>query len=247
MDICHLFPQHVQAIIPLIGGVQMRQCPVLGFLVAVVAHVHARSMWWVRELLVTTPGARVGGVLPPESTCREKACSGGSHPSPRAPPKQWHLSSKVAWACSTNTLSCSHTRLQPLQAVFTQPTPVLSLGLISEAWASAPSPNPHQQMHISGWGVQGGGTDCAGLCPFWLLKTGCCILLWGSEALSQLISLLVRGLPRVREPFSQLLPRREVPSWFLSHFLFFFFLLSYLVTWRFSCPFKSLRSSASIQ
>lgn len=57
-----------------------------------------------------------------------------------------------------------------------------------------------------------------------------------------MISSPVRGLPRVQELFftSSFLVVL-VPPHFLSHFLFsfFFFLLSYLVLWRFSCSFTS--------
>ena len=50
------------------------------------------------------------------------------------------------------------TTRQPLQTVFTQPTPVLSLGLSPEARVSALCLCVYQPVHVLGWGVQGGGT-----------------------------------------------------------------------------------------
>ena len=41
------------------------------------------------------------------------------------------------------------------QAVSTQPTAVLSPGLLSKPYVPASSPRPHQQTHNSGWGMQG--------------------------------------------------------------------------------------------
>ena len=66
-------------------------------------------------------------------------------------------------------------------------------------------------------------TICAGLFPFCLSQTGCCTLLWASEALflSWLISLLVRGLPSVKEPF--LFHRSHLGVQVASCFLFFLF------------------------
>ena len=122
--------------------------------------------------------------------------------------------------------------LQSLQAVYMQPTPVLSLGLSAEAWVSAPSPCMHHQMRVSSWGVQRGGQIvCAALSPFCLPQSGCCTLLWVSEApcLSQLISQQRKGVPRVREPFSFTAPsqgHRSHPDSFSSPF----FLPSYAVT-----------------
>ena len=71
-------------------------------------------------------------------------------------------------------------------------------------------------------------TICACLSAFFLLQTGSCVLFQGSEALSWLMSLLVRGRPRVQEAFlfQSSLPGVQVPFGFLSHFLFslaFFF------------------------
>ena len=59
-------------------------------------------------------------------------------------------------AVSTQTPGCRHTTLQPLQAVFTQPTAVLPGSVLSTP-VSAPRPHLYQQMHVSGSGVQGSG------------------------------------------------------------------------------------------
>ena len=124
--------------------------------------------------------------------------------------------------------------LPPLQAVSAQPTAVLSLGLSSKPRVTAPSPHPYQWTRVSGWGTQGSGTTVrVGLSLSCLPLTGCCALLQASEApfLSRLISPPVR-LPWVWEPllcFSSTPPGAQVSSHFLY---FFFFPLSYPVTWR---------------
>ena len=68
-------------------------------------------------------------------------------------------------------------------------------------------------------------TICAGLSPFCPPKTGCCALFLGSKAPppSWLISLLVKGLPRVWEPFffQSSLPGAQVLSQLLSLFFLF--------------------------
>ena len=68
---------------------------------------------------------------------------------------------------------------------------------------------------------------CAGLSLFSLFclpQSSCCALLWAREALflSQLISQLVKGVPRVKEPFlfHSSLPWAQAPSRFLSFFSF---------------------------
>ena len=86
-------------------------------------------------------------------------------------------------------------------------------------------------MHINKWASQAGEcrevarTICTDLC---LLQSVCCTLLWVSEApfLAWLISQLVKGVPSVRERFlfHSSLPRAQV----LSHFLFFFFFLTFI-------------------
>ena len=74
--------------------------------------------------------------------------------------------------------------------------------------------------------------------------TGCCAFIRGLEVLflSQLISMQVREPPRVQIKFlsSFTAPRRSaapVLSPFYLSSLSFFFLLSFPVMWRFSCPF----------
>ena len=54
-----------------------------------------------------------------------------SHLNPH--PNNGARASKTVQASTMYILRCGYTKLQPLQAVFTQPTQVLSLGLISEA------------------------------------------------------------------------------------------------------------------
>lgn len=107
---------------------------------------------------------------------------------------------------------------------------VLSLGLSSETQVSALSSCPHQWMHILGWGLQQRSRDplCSACCQ----SAAGCMLFSVSIAplLFQLISPLVKGLPRVLELcfFSCFLPGAQVPP----PFLFCFFLLSYPVMWR---------------
>lgn len=57
------------------------------------------------------------------------------------------------------TVRCSYTRIQPLQAVYVQSTPIHSPGLISKDQALAPGPYLHQWTCVSGQGEQDGGTD----------------------------------------------------------------------------------------
>ena len=148
---------------------------------------------------------------------RERGCLVG--PAPPFP-NSFNNGTSVPWWtwASVCPPGCSHTTLQSLQAVFMQPTPVLSLDLSSEAQVSALSPCVHQWTHVSGWGEQGYSTDhlrrSLSILPFtnWL-----CALLWASEApfLPQLISLQVKGLHRVWEPFllHSSLPGAQVLSW----------------------------------
>ena len=87
---------------------------------------------------------------------------------------------------------------------------------------------------------------CAGYSLFCLPQTSCCALLLGSEA-SALSSLV--WSPHTCSAVGTF-PPSQLPS--LGHRLhpdsfFLFFLLSYLVMWRFSRLFGSLRSSAGIQ
>lgn len=103
MDTCCLLAQSVLAIIPLSVGMQMQWLvSVLGFSVAVVAHMCPWGTGWEqrqsRPFLGSSGdgegGSRsheaaynhVGGVLPPESTCRKQGCNFGSYFSPCTPP-----------------------------------------------------------------------------------------------------------------------------------------------------------------
>ena len=133
-----------------------------------------------------------------------------------------------SFLCASQVVAGS--TLKPLQAISMQPIPVLSPGLSFGAQVLAPSPHMHQHTPVLTWGMQQGGRDplCWSVCV--LLQTGCCTLLWASEApsLSQLISLLVKALLRVRKRFlfHSSLPGVQVLSLFL---LFFFQPIGYMV------------------
>lgn len=73
--------------------------------------------------------------------------------------QQWWTLWQTTWALSHTVPGSAHRQLQILQAVPVPPTPVLSLSLSSEAWASVSSPCTHQQAHISAWGDQRGVLD----------------------------------------------------------------------------------------
>ena len=129
----------------------------------------------------------------------------------------------------------------PPQAVSTQPPLVLSLGLSTKSKPHHPAPAQVSQVVVL-WAVV--PIVCSAFSPLWPPQTGCCAFLQGFEAppLYWLITLLVRGLPSVQIPFlfHSSLPGVLILSrlLFLSSLsLFLFFLLSYLVMWRFSCPF----------
>ena len=116
--------------------------------------------------------------------------------------------------CSAHTPgSCSQTTLV-LWAVSVQTTPVLSLSLLAETQLSAPSPHVCQHTLVLDWGVQGTGQEC--LCCFLsVLSAGNQLLLSPlSLYLFQLISQLVNGIPRLREPFlfNSSLPGAQVLS-----------------------------------
>ena len=140
-----------------------------------------------------------------------------------------------------------HTSL--LQAVFTLPTPVLSL-------RSDQSPSPHPPRRVSRQASWAGECwsaliICAGislLCP---LHPCGCTLLCGSKAfpLHHPQSPPAKGLPSVWKPFllHSSLPLVQVPSLFFCLCFFFFFFLPYPVMWGVSCLLGGLRSSASVQ
>ena len=123
-----------------------------------------------------------------------------------------------------------------------------SWGLMSEAWALAPSPPlslTGAETSLSGCKVLVGTDLCAGFSPPCLLWACCCTSLWGSEAL---LCLLLRGFLSVWK-LSLLyshLPEPQALFWFLCPFCFLF-LLPYPIMWRLTCLFGSLSSSASVQ
>ena len=121
------------------------------------------------------------------------------------------------------------------QTVFSQPTAVLSTGLLSKPNIPAPCPCMHQWTHLSGLGMQGCGMDH--LCRSHSVQPATDQLLHSlsspqSSPLSQLISPPVRGLPWTWEillSFSS--PQgAQVPSHFSSSFslLLSFILLCYV-------------------
>ena len=119
-----------------------------------------------------------------------------------------------------------------LQAVSLQPTPVLSLGLLSNAHVLAPNTHAHWWTHVLVWDPQGCGMYC--LCrshsvlsaidwPFHPPLT-----VSDAPLLSQLISPLVRGIPQMlTSPLPQLPLGSQVPS-SSSSLLFPFTLPGYL-------------------
>ena len=135
--------------------------------------------------------------------------------------------------------------------LFPQPTSVLSLGLSSRPRDPAPSPRPYQWMRVSDWGVQGSGRDR--LCRSVSVVPATNQLL--HSPLSLFCSLSVPGdLPSAERasqgvktfPLFQLPPyqgHRSCPS---TSFFFFFFHPT-LFHGDVSCPFRYLRSSASVQ
>ena len=141
--------------------------------------------------------------------------------------------------------------LYPLQAISAKPTPVLSLGLSSEAWVSAPSPCAHEQMCILGWGVQWGDTDylCSSLSVLpaasWLLHSS--LNLWSSLPVPADLLTHEGGFPGWGNLPSFTAPSQGHRSCHNSYFsLFFSFILhGYMVIFLtiFDCP----RSCASIQ
>ena len=127
--------------------------------------------------LAPRPGASAGGVLPSVNTCTGREF--GSRPFPHAPLKQWRLASKAAGTSSTHTLSCGCSPIPASLGSFCMAILSPLPGLMSEAWVPAPSPILHLWVRVSGWGVQGGDTDC--LCSF-PSALAAAVLFWGSEA-----------------------------------------------------------------
>ena len=140
-------------------------------------------------------------------------------------------------------------RTSPLQAVFTQPTPVLSLGSDLRTRISAPS--PHLLWRVSRQASRAGECWsapilCAGISPLCPLHPCCCALLRGSEAspLRHPPSLPVKGFPSVWKLF--LLHNSFLEVQAPSLFFCLFFLFSFALP-RYLAIFLSFGKSVSIQ
>lgn len=143
-----------------------------------------------------------------------------------------------------HTPSCGLCHTPAPLGCFHTANPVLSLGLSSEAWVSVSCPLcTSRQASRAGECSEVAQILCAGLSLFCQPQSSCCALFWASEGpfLSQLISGLVKGVYRVREPFvfHSSLPGALIPSWF-------FFFLS-LVTCELSYSFDCMRSYVRVQ
>ena len=170
-----------------------------------------------------------------------------------------HHSTVVLHFCGSPGFSHNHSclwisSLPSPHAVSSQPTAVLSLGLLYKPHVPAPSPCLHQWTHISGWGMQGCGIGH--LCRSHSVLPTTDRLLNSppiapkAPLLSQLISPPLRGLPQMREPllsFSST-PRGAGPIPLPLLFLFpsSFFHPTQLCG-DLSCPFRCPRSSDSVQ
>ena len=179
---CRLFPQCVPAVTPLFGVVQMQSL--------VPGPGRGGGRW-----LAPTPAPRVweGGSgslwqslkhmpavsCPLRAHTREKGYNGRSHPSPWAPPKQWHLASKATQASSSYTLSCGCTRfLATTPRLFPHSQPQSSRWVWSlkpEYQHPAPA-DTHLRLGSPQWQHWP-----SVLSPLWLPQTSCCVL-QGSEA-----------------------------------------------------------------
>ena len=137
--------------------------------------------------------------------------------------------------------------------MFTQPTPVLSLGseLRNVNLSSQPSPTgAGEQTSLSGWWVL---VSTDPLCGNFSALPSPPLLLCSPPWLRSFPVVHpsfppVKGLPSVWKLFllHSSLPEVQVPSLFFC-LCFSFFLLPYPGTWGVSCPLGTLRSSASIQ
>lgn len=149
------------------------------------------------------------------------------------PPLMSHpssLASLGAQASSMYPFGCHCSTLKLLQAVSTQPTPMLSPGLTSKPKLQHPAPAcTIICASLAGENRTAGLTIYAGLSLFCLQQTSCCTPLQGTEEppLSQLISLL-KELSRMREPllFHSSFSGAQVLS---SFFFFFFPLFSFIL------------------
>ena len=102
-----------------------------------------KTHWWL-----CTPELR-GGSQWAENMLRKKFL----WPSIHVPLNSVALLLWWAQASSMYTPRCGHTTLRPLQAVYMQPTPVLSLGLSSKGQVLVPRACLYQQTCVSGWRV----------------------------------------------------------------------------------------------
>jgi len=170
------------------------------------------------------------------------------------PPQQWCLASPCRprlppgfpWLWCSIPKSIIHHSLAP-QAVYTQPTLVLSLELTSRTWISAPSPIQASQAVVfrGRWSVQLSFS-------FVLLSPSAALFSKALKSLSQVISPSIRWLQRVWVPFFFQSSFSEVLvlSWFLpslSLSLFFVFCSTQLYMKGFLLFFGDWRSSASVQ
>ena len=105
MDAFHLFPQCVLAVIPLMGvcaDAAALMCfmgpKTVGAAIGACSWV-SQQQWWpclrLQRWLSHNPGARVGSVLLPESTCAGKEAPMVAPASPLTCPQQWNLASLV--------------------------------------------------------------------------------------------------------------------------------------------------------
>ena len=220
-------------------------------MVALAVAVVSTNLWsprWQLQLM-PAPGASVDGALPHVSAWRKKKPYGRPTPFLMCPTAMVFCLSGGPKPLS-GLLSCGVLHPSPLRlSSYSQPQ-TSSHGLTSKDQASVP--NPHLPQWVSRQAFQAGKccsalTLCAGfssLCPPHLLlhsplRLQSSTSVPASEGTSQCMETF---------PLSQLPPSGTDPIPILFFFIiFFFFLLPYTVMWKFSCPFGSLRSSASIQ
>lgn len=215
---------------------------------------HPWSPQWQR--LMTAPGVRgsVCHLLPKlmqvVPCCQEPAQGEVARkgPAPHASSKQWHLASKGSQTSSAYTFGCGHTRLQPFLSVSSWQPQSFPWVWATKAETQHCDPSSTSD-HVSQVGERRAEAMTV-LCRFlsilaatnWLLSS----LLWLQSSPS-----VEADLPSGKETFQteRTFPLSQLSGecQFYPDFSLFFFLLSYLVTWVFSCPFRSLRFSANTQ
>lgn len=123
-----------------------------------------------------------------------------------------------------------------------QPIPFLSPYLSVETWVQHPTPSHTSKDHLRLGSTERGTALFVVVSIFFLLKADFCTLLWASETpyLSEQISQLVNGVPKVGGPFicHNSHPGAQVQSWFI------YFLSSYPVCGDLSCIFCCMRSTS---